>query len=187
LERAFRLHENGASFYEKLILLDGGTIALSLTFLGVLIAHTPDGHLPKQPFLWLVCPAWVLLLISICCCWYRIVSFHNLNGTLLQQMCALSSGFYLQYLGIVADRVSVAMHGELRLGQETVDLSQFFSQISAAFRKMASDENSKYDALVLKAIEYGQKPSHPARIAMLSTTLAFVLLCTFAVKTLLSI
>ena len=58
LDKAFRVNENGASFYEKLILFDVGTIALSLTLLGQIVAHTSGGHVPKHPFIWFLCPAW---------------------------------------------------------------------------------------------------------------------------------
>ena len=39
LEKSFQANENGASFYEKVILFDGATISLSLSFLGYLTSH----------------------------------------------------------------------------------------------------------------------------------------------------
>jgi hypothetical protein len=92
LENCFKVNQAGASFYEKLILLDGGTIALSLSLLG---AHATGGHLPKYSLYCFVCPAWVLLLVSIFFCWHRIAQFHNLNKILVQQFSAFSSAYYL--------------------------------------------------------------------------------------------
>lgn len=42
-DRAIKSNESGAHYYERLVVLDGGTIALSLTLLGALISHLPGG------------------------------------------------------------------------------------------------------------------------------------------------
>ena len=75
----------------------------------------------------------------------------------------------------------------LKLGAETFDLSQFISALASSPTKIASDEKAKYDALAKEATERAGEMNRPARIAIRSTTLAFVLLCIFAVKVLLSV
>src|ERR1019366_9835916 len=100
LDKIFKANENGASFYEKLILFDVGTIALSLTLLEQIVAHTPGGHVPRHPFLWFLCPAWFLLLVSIQCCTQRIVGFHNANILLVQQMSTLVSENQMRHLSV---------------------------------------------------------------------------------------
>jgi hypothetical protein len=187
VERSLNLNEKGASFYEKLILLDGGTIALSLTFLGAFISRTPVIHLPRQSFLWLVCPAWLLLLGSILCCWRCITAFHIVNRKLHEQFIVLAADFHLRLMGAQIDRSSHLLRGELKLGALTFDLSQFISALGSSLTKIVSDQYAKYDALVKEAAESSRKMNRPARMATLPTALAFVLLCVFAVKVLLSV
>lgn len=178
LENGFRVNQAGASFYEKLILLDGGTIALSLSLLG---AHAPGGHIPKHALYSLVCPAWVLLLLSIFFCWHRIAQFHNLNKNLAQQFAALSSTYYLQYFGILTTKFSRLTQGEIRIETEKYDFSSIMSGLATLMMKTANDENTKLSDLVKQATERNEK-SRIARFAILATELAFILLCIFAVK-----
>jgi len=185
LERSMRLNENGASFYEKWMLLDAGTIALSVTFLGGLLSHTPGGHLPTQPILCLVCPAWALLLTSIYCCWMSIASFHKFNKLLLEGFCAVLSDYELQYLGILMERASGALQGEIKLETEQIDFSKLLVGMGAWFKSKASDEACRYGALIQTATESDQKTTPYKRIAFWSMILAFILLCIFAVKALL--
>jgi hypothetical protein len=185
VERSLNLNEKGASVYEKLILLDGGTIALSLTFLGDFISHTSMIHLPRQSFLWLVCPAWLLLLFSMLCCWRCIKAFHIVNRKLHEQSSVLAADFHLRLMGNEMDRSSHLLRGELKVGAQTFDLSQFISALASSLTKIASEQYAKYDALVKEAAEGAREMNRPARMAILSTTLAFVLLCIFAVRVLL--
>jgi hypothetical protein len=178
LENCFKVNQAGASFYEKLILLDGGTIALSLSLLG---AHAPGSHISKAALYWFVCPAWVLLLLSIYCCWHRITQFHNTNKTLVQQFVALSSAYYLHYLGTLTTRFSRLAQGEIRIETEKHDFSAFMSDLATGLRKTGDEENTRFAALVKEASENDGK-SRAARLAILATQLAFILLCVFAVK-----
>jgi len=77
-ESSLKVNENGASFYEKLIFFDGTAIALTVTFLGFLSGHL---HSSRNALLWLVCPAWALLLLSMYCCSKRVTCFYNANNS----------------------------------------------------------------------------------------------------------
>lgn len=108
-DRAMKAHENGALFYEKLILFDVGTIALSLTLLGQIVARSPGGQLPRHAFVWFLCPAWFLLLLSIQCCAVRIAAYHNANNLLLKKMSDVFSQNHIQELNIFLGRLSGLM------------------------------------------------------------------------------
>lgn len=179
-DRAIRSNEGGAHHYERLIILDGGTIALSLTLLGALISHSPGG-LPRVPFLLLVCPAWALLLVSIYCCVRQIARFHSCNKSLIEQAGSLFSDFHLQYFGILMDKAANVMKGEIQAGTETLDLSDLFSKTSEWFTKAAKVESDKFNALVQKMAEDSQRRDREAVLATQSMFFAFILLCAFAV------
>jgi hypothetical protein len=57
-------NRQAATFYEKLCLVNGGTLALSLSLLGPALQYGAGHHLPHRTFLEFVVPAWGLLLIS---------------------------------------------------------------------------------------------------------------------------
>jgi len=200
LDKTVRVHENGASFYEKLILFDVGTIALSLTLLGQLVAHTPGGHVPRHPFLWFLCPAWVLLLVSIQCCAQLILGFHNVNTALVAQMSKLVSDNQANYLRVLITRLS-AMIGEVALSKEQAQqlrfstspqanpeqkaqtLSEVFANMNEALVKALQD-SSGVNQLLLK-LEKDSKKTAAGRISIGAVTLALVLICIFAIESIL--
>jgi|CZKY01.1.fsa_nt_gi hypothetical protein len=204
VDKVFKAHENGAAFYEKLILFDVGTIALSLTLLGQIVAHTPGGHVPRHPFLWFLCPAWFLLLVSIQCCTQRIVGFHNANILLVQQMSTLVSENQMRHLSVIIARLSTAI-GEITLGNEHAQQPQFstflqgdsehkpqtlaavFSNMNEALGKELQKGSGKADELVQRALQSDTKTGVAARIGIFATTVALVLICIFAVESILHI
>jgi hypothetical protein len=186
VERIFRVHEHGAGFYEKLILLDGGTIALSLSLLGSLLSHSPGVHLPKTSFLWLVCPAWGLLLISVYCSWIRIISFQNINVSLAKQVSAQSSDFNLQMLGRIATRMSKAVKGEIRLGEDHLDLNAALAQIATSTADAAREQQRQVQKLIDQANREANRTKIYARVALICTEVGILLLCVFAVRALLA-
>lgn len=178
LENCFKVNQASASFYEKLILLDGGTIALSLSLLG---AHA-SGHIPKQAFYCLVCPAWVLLLFSILCSGARIAQIHNVDKNLAQQFAALSAAYYLQYFGILTTKFSKLTQGKIRIESEEHDFSSFMSGLAALITKTATETQKQLSDLVKHATEADESTSRLARLAVRATQAAFILLCVFAVR-----
>ena len=204
LDRVLKAHENGASFYEKLILFDVGTIALSLTLLGQIIAHAPGGHVPRHPFLWFLCPAWFLLLVSIQCCTQRIVGFHNVNILLVRQMSTLFSDSHALYLRVLTTRLSVVIGGMAvsnELAQQlhfsaspdgnpenkAQTLSTVFSNMNEALQKASKKESGKVNELLQAAVQSDKKTSIAARIGIFATTVALVLICIFTIQSILRI
>jgi hypothetical protein len=181
LETSFSANENAASFYEKLILLDGGTIALSLTLLGGIIAR--GSHVPRYPFMWLVCPAWVLLLTSINLCSQHIVAFHNLNKDAVEQVRVLTDNQYLSYLAVILNRMSLQVPGEVT---DTSSPTVFLSKTSKDMMRAAEDQGIQLKELAQK-VGTANKTKLKAQIAFVATWVAFLLLCTFAIVAFLSI
>lgn len=174
------VNEQAAGFYEKLVLLDGGTIALSLTFLGSLLSRTVPYHLPRSVFASLVCPAWCFLLLSIFHSWKRISALLNINASLVAQLCLISDSFHYLWLGVLVKRMSSLTKGELSIGGEEKDFSQLFSKMGEALTDSES-ESKKLTTLIERAAEIGKTTEFNARAASVLTTVALILLCTFAV------
>jgi hypothetical protein len=179
VERSVHYHEQAAAFYEKLLLLDGGTIALSLTFLGALHTAAAQSHIPRQAFLWLVCPAWVLLLTSMQACRYLMAAFQNANRHLLESASSLSSNLDLDALAATARIFTKAAQAQLVTETETLDLAEFFTKYAAVLTKLARDASDKYLELLGSAQKIGTRAA--GTIASLSTSAALILLCVFAI------
>lgn len=174
LDKLLKVHESGASFYEKLILFDVGTIALSLTLLGQIVVHATAGHIPRHPFEWYLCPAWVLLLLSIYCCAHRITGVHNVNVRLTLQMSSLLSQHHSHEVTTLLNRIS-SLTGAI------------FSNINKALVDAVEQEARKVNELIKESADTDKKTAVAARLAMLCTTAALLLICIFTIKSLLAL
>jgi hypothetical protein len=185
LDRSTRIHENAASYYEKLILVDGGTIALSLSLLGALMTRSAGGHVPRQAFEYLVCPAWILLLLSIVLCQRCILAFHNTNVALYRKVAVASQAYENQYQSVLIARFSRLIEGEIRLGEDVHDATKIFSQLSDVLLKAGNDQNQQIGKLIQEASEIVKGMRSKARLAGMATTSALVFLCIFAIRAIL--
>ena len=187
-ELSFRLNEQVISFSEKLILLDGATIALSLSLIGSLVSHS--AHVPRHPFLWLVCPAWALLLLSMYCSWVRMAAVHAVNLARFNMATAEIEKFELDRLAISVTRLAVEVKNAI---VEPVANPEIEKQLQALadFSGKIAEATKAWEKKGRDAAQSGSGKgtlSEPfARIAQWSTVLAFVLLCVFAVKAVLSL
>jgi len=79
------------------------------------------------------------------------------------------------------------MTGEVRLEDTAHDLPDLMSTVSALLGKYATEAAGKTDELIREATRAGKRTAPFARAAVIFTSLALILLCTFAIKALLSI
>ena len=63
--KLWTLTKNLSAFYERLLLVDVGTIGLSVTALTSFLPRASGAYFPRGTFLWIVAPAWILVLLSI--------------------------------------------------------------------------------------------------------------------------
>lgn len=188
-EKAFKLNEQSASFFQKLAMLDGAIIALSLSLIGSLLSYTTEHRLPRRPFLWLVCPAWGMLLISMCACGLIILQYYGTNRAMRRLHSAAIAEYHL---------LSMWWHGE-RLASCLTPVTSILGVPGGAalttnmaelqkMREKASDDSQaalKATTTALDESRTGQKVF--MRIALLCMMLGILLLCIFAVKTLLTV
>ena len=141
---------------------------------------------PRYSFLWLVCPAWGLLLASIYCCSMRVASYHNTNATLLKQFSALSTNYCYQHFAILINRVSTRIKSGFRVADQPADVKQSFSQTAATLMTQATEESNKIAGLMSEAIDLERNATPFALIGTITPILAVMLLCAFAVRSVLA-
>lgn len=188
LEILFRLNEQTTSSAEKIILLDVGTITLSLTFIGSLISRS--GHVPRAPFLWLVCPAWFLLLVSIFSAWTCVAVTHSVNRANYRS-CMANIRFLSQgQIGIMLRRLAVAVDHAIVKPVTNKELQEHQQRLDDVIR-----QTEECGALLKKQHETAaQEVEGPvgaltlySRAASFSTIIGVVFLCLFAVEVVLSL
>lgn len=185
LDNMMRANENAAAFYEKVILFNGATIVLSLTLLGSLSTHVPNGHLPRSALVHFLFPAWVFFLLSIYCFARRLATHHNLNMSLVQQAAALTSSPHYEILADVLKKASL-ISSELRSlsGQP---IGELFSETARALQQLSADEYLSIPKLVKKGTEESKLTGYLVMVGWLATILGLLLLCIFAIKTILTV
>jgi hypothetical protein len=177
-DKNFRANEQIAAFYQKIAVFDGAIIALSIILLGSLLSFIPGHHIPKLSFLLLVCPAWVLLLISMGACWLHISSCHGAIHAMHEQFAALTTEHNAVRMSAIATKLTLLPLPPLQqLAAEAKELQKEQARVAeesqAAMKKVAD-----------LAKDRSTRVLHVAHLSML---VGIVLLCIYAIKTLLSI
>ena len=183
LSNHLRIHDQSIAFYEKLILLDGGTIALSLTFISSMKSNL---HLSKAAVFGLVAPSWALLLISVFCSWQFMLRMGIVNQSLVKQVNALAEGFHLQYLSILTGKIPNVVKGTFEFEGKAVDVAEHMTKASQQVSELATKQSNSIQGLVDAAGVQVKQIRVYSVLAMLSTQLALILMCVFAVKSLLT-
>ncbi|MGA8312149.1 MAG: hypothetical protein WB755_19105 [Terriglobales bacterium] len=62
VEKGSDINKQVSTFYERILFIDLGTLSLSVTAISTLASRISASVSVKHAFLWLVVPAWVLLL-----------------------------------------------------------------------------------------------------------------------------
>lgn len=182
---ATRANEHAASVYEKLILLDTGAIGLSLTLIGYLTTRGTPAHFPLARLLWLVCPAWLLLVISIWFSLNRIVAISGVNALLIRQWSARSDAHHQRNLGALMHKASKLVKGEITSGDEKTDAEQLFKEVSDIANQSSGESSEMFGKLVKEATKISSPESLAiARTAFWTMLAAFILLCAFTVTAL---
>jgi len=187
-EISLRLNEDALSLAEKWILLDGATIALSLAFIGSLISRS--GRVPRHPFEWLVCPAWLLLLLSMSCCWATMSAIHRVNFRAVQAMAADVERYGLQILSL---SISLVRNAAKNAVVEPVDNQQLdkllrdLLQVSATVTDEITKSGEESHAATEKGLATASSTGPFQRVAVITTAMALILLCAFAITAILSL
>jgi hypothetical protein len=175
---AMEHNRQAAAFYEKLCLVNGGTLALSLSLLGPALQYGAGHHLPHRAFLEFVVPAWGLLLISTHFCALRIIASHNMNTKLLERSGSETNQYHFELLKDITQRNANLKIEELqeRLQTRIHEIDGHIAE-QAALIKTANQEAEKH----------ASKTHITSRLAFGFTVLGIALLCIFAIRVLVAL
>ncbi|QNI30529.1 hypothetical protein H7849_15410 [Alloacidobacterium dinghuense] len=173
----------GTNLYEKLILLDGATIALSVTFLGSLSSRLGAAHLSGHPHLWMVAFSWLLLILSIYFSYRVILDRHSSVYSVLARVSADCSAHNHQRAHVSISGLSGLLKGEILIGEDKIDVSKLFAGLAELVKQEGEDSAKRateYAAEIRKASREGVW----AKLALNCTMLAVIMLCLFTVLSL---
>jgi hypothetical protein len=182
-EKLLKQVDAGTALYEKLILLDGAIIALSITFLGSLSTHLTTAHVGTRPHLWLVAVSWLLLIMSVYCCHRVIVDRHGASYRVLTKLSSECHQYMYQRTGILLSSVGAVFTGEVPIGAERVQISKIMEQLNVALKQEGETVAKRMDDYITEG-KKTYKEGLFAHAATGFTILAVVLLCAFTILSL---
>jgi hypothetical protein len=177
-DRFIKVSEMRISFYEKLILLAGGSFALSLTFVGSLQRHALQGNilLAMGRLKW----AWFLLLVCIVFSWlhnlYRCGAVDNLTASTARNIAAMqhtwASALMTRTSGLFKQGKESPPVG---FGDAVARVGEQFGELSTKSRNDATEYVNTLRRLSLVSAILGG-------LALLSIITAFAFMVVFAIK-----
>lgn len=182
-QNCFEVARDGTALYEKLVLLNGTTIALSITFLGYLSSRLATIHITEKPHLWMVAVAWSLLIVSIFCCYHVIVARHSAMLGLLGRVSNAHTEYIYQRLGVLLNSLGKLVQGSVAVGSEKVEFSKLTETLNTLLKNESDEKVKKTTEQILKWSESHEEKAF-ARIAIQSTILAVGFLCLFTILSL---
>jgi len=180
VDRAMRVGEIKVSFYEKLVLLAGGSFALSLTLLGLLGRGSP--HAAAITAVRVLYVAWGSLLLCIFFSW-----LHNWYRTSAADRLSTLAAVRAQIHENDAYALIFHKLGSIFKGAEItewpdIDLNKILSVISDHMKKQADESAKNLDEYRAAVTAVSKTADRLGNLAMGSIFLGFLLLLVFAIE-----
>ena len=179
-DRAMEVNKQIISLNERLMLLNLGTIGISvsaLISLGTKVASNPAA---RHAFVRYVAPSWVLLLLSAMMCRNVMVFTIGANRKLLEDWTQRVTSFNIVQMQRSVLKMSKALTGTITVNSVSHDVSAMFA------------ETAKEAENVLEQLKKGPGPpvtpfdnrasKWQARLSVLFMQIALILLCIAAIK-----
>jgi hypothetical protein len=181
IDKAFEVNKQIASSYERLLLIDVGTIGLSITAF-ITLAGKFSSHVSRYPFVWLIGTAWGLMFIAAVFFSSAITLTISANASIYKQWTGLLQTYNSQKISTAVIRLSKALSGSVRVGEEDHDVQELFAKLGAKIREEAGVAEAERLRVIQAAIAAQSPAARMARLAKVSMQLGFVLLCIAAIK-----
>lgn len=177
LDGAIKTIERRIAFFDRLILLAGGSFALSLTFVSTL--HKSQA--PNVNFVSVGClkGAWVFMLLCIVLSWIHNWYRCTAADRLLFAAQGRISSFQHQVNAEFAGRGSALFEGIMA---EDVNFGEFFSLLKSYYVSEAKKAESSVEQTRQDAIAVLVKATRIGNAAFLCVVVSFVLLLVFALR-----
>jgi hypothetical protein len=180
MDKLSKQNDKGTALYEKLILLDGAAIALSITLITSLSSRLAAGHGVERLHLWMVDVSWSLLILSIFFSYHVIVRRHTASLSMFLTFSSEFTNYIYQRVGVTVSYLKAILKGEVLAGTETIKISKFFEAVPSLLNQ--EKENSlKKISDTISEWQKGNEEIVFARLAVYSTISAVVILCVFTI------
>jgi hypothetical protein len=176
--------EKGTAIYEKLILLDGATIALSITVLVSLSSRWADVRNAERPHLWMVDVSWCLLIFSIFCSYQVIVRRHSATLSMFLKFSSEFTNYIYLRVGVVVSYLKHVLNGEVPYGTETVDISKVLEVVPTLLNQEKETSLKKISDTISLWRDGASKEGVFAKLAVYCTIVAVAFLCIFTILSL---
>jgi small-conductance mechanosensitive channel len=177
LDGAIQAIERRIAFFDRLILLAGGSFALSLTFVSTL--HKAPAQNVHYVSVGCLKAAWVSMLLCIVFSWihnwYRCTGAENVYFAAQQRV----SSFQHQVNAGFADRASGLFEG---VTAEDVNFGEFFALLKSYYRSESEKADSGVEQTRKDAMAVLVRATWIGNLALLSVVVSFVLLLVFALR-----
>lgn len=130
LDMASSSNKQLSAFFERLLLIDLGTVGLSVTALTSFASKLDLTAFRKYAILFIVSCGWVLLLRSAFLCRAVMLQCVMANKSLLTRWEKATSDYHLQAISISTARIRRTVSGTLQVGETAVDMSSFLSELT---------------------------------------------------------
>jgi hypothetical protein len=183
VEKASDINKQVSTFYERILFIDLGTLSLSVTAISTLASRISASVSVKHTFLWLVVPAWILLLFSTFACRHAMATILTLNRSIYDEWFNLTLTYNLQAVSRYLGQLAGVLNGTVRVADADVNFGELFKNFADMTQKIVSDDDkSKLKAAVEGAVAKGADLKFIGGGAVLSMQVALTLLGIAAVR-----
>jgi hypothetical protein len=138
-ERASDLNKQLSAFHERLLLIDLGTIGLSVTALTSVASKVAMVGFRKYLIVVLVGLAWCLLLLSAFMCRAIMNDYLAANRKLYEEWRLTVFDSIHERISVDFQRLSLAFQGTIQSEDKTVDPAAVFNDAAAAIRSQSAE------------------------------------------------
>ena len=180
---AFEFNKQIAAFHERLLLISLGTIGLSVTALTSYIPKVPSAVFPKHIFVWLIAPAWILLMVSTLSSVTVIAHTLVANRVLLVELRRLVNTTSFNQAAVQLRKLSTASTGTVTYNSQAFEASDLFTKLADDLNRQVQEPSGGFaDGATKQAVLEASKLAKFGRFAMITLQLGLVLLCISALK-----
>lgn len=181
VQRGFDLNKQVAAFYERLMLLDLGTLALSvnaLVSLGSKFSSHYAGKIYGTLFCWLIVTAWLLLLVSTFLCRQAVARTIEENRKMSRMLEKESVKYSANVAGFIFGQIAGVLQGSIKINNQQRDVRETFEELRKQLQELSQKQ--------FVPSEVNKESTHEYKWAVTCMSLALILLCAAAVKLLLT-
>ena len=175
LDIALDFNKTSSSFFEKLMLIDIGTIGLSITTITATSAKIQMPIFPKSLFVWLIIVSWLKQLLSTFGCWSLMSASLSSSRKLLRKWTEIGLQMDAKRILLNANIVTSNPNFDVAAARESSERIQ--AAVSVAEAILHGDEEvTKFQEEIKKVTGQDVVITHSGTFAMLGMRLGLVCL-----------